>query len=254
MKSPMLKSISLTVASAVLACAVERVVRLSAWGCQMRVNLRMPKTLRSVLIGFAFVFSSSIPGWASVLDGTSVNGNLATAGGAGINFYDIGAASPQNPLFVPLPYLNHYGPTVVINGIDTEFGWCACGGTGGTHTSATADFTDTGLTVTSYSDYSWQYGWIQTFTDTAFAGLSINKTLDGYSNGGVSALIVGDVLTLTWLGQNGSEGPYTADFSFSGASATPLPAALPLFASGLGVFGLLARRKKRKAAAALAAA
>jgi hypothetical protein len=37
-------------------------------------------------------------------------------------------------------------------------------------------------------------------------------------------------------------------------SATPLPAALPLFATGLGALGLLARLKKRKGAAALAAA
>ena len=33
-------------------------------------------------------------------------------------------------------------------------------------------------------------------------------------------------------------------------NATPLPAALPLFAGGLGVMGLLARRRKRKAAQA----
>jgi hypothetical protein len=33
-------------------------------------------------------------------------------------------------------------------------------------------------------------------------------------------------------------------------STTPLPAALPLFATGLGAFGLLARRRKRKASAA----
>ena len=33
-------------------------------------------------------------------------------------------------------------------------------------------------------------------------------------------------------------------------TATPLPAALPLFAGGLGVMGLLARRRKRKAAQA----
>jgi hypothetical protein len=40
--------------------------------------------------------------------------------------------------------------------------------------------------------------------------------------------------------------------SFSGGlevSSTPLPAALPLFATGLGVMGFLAKRRKRKAAA-----
>ena len=35
-------------------------------------------------------------------------------------------------------------------------------------------------------------------------------------------------------------------------AATPLPAALPLFAGGLGVIGLLARRRKRKAAGLIA--
>ena len=34
----------------------------------------------------------------------------------------------------------------------------------------------------------------------------------------------------------------------SGVSQTPLPAALPMFAGGLGVVGFFARRKKRKAA------
>jgi hypothetical protein len=37
-----------------------------------------------------------------------------------------------------------------------------------------------------------------------------------------------------------------------GTSETPLPAALPLFATGLGALGLLGWRRKRKAAAALA--
>jgi hypothetical protein len=36
-------------------------------------------------------------------------------------------------------------------------------------------------------------------------------------------------------------------------AATPLPAALPLFAGGLGVIGLLGWRRKRKNAAAIAA-
>ena len=40
-----------------------------------------------------------------------------------------------------------------------------------------------------------------------------------------------------------------AIFEDTPAPATPLPAALPLFASGLGAFGLLAWRRKRKASA-----
>jgi hypothetical protein len=39
------------------------------------------------------------------------------------------------------------------------------------------------------------------------------------------------------------------DITLNGGTATPLPAALPLFAGGLGVIGLLARRRKRKAIA-----
>jgi hypothetical protein len=47
---------------------------------------------------------------------------------------------------------------------------------------------------------------------------------------------------------------YIADAgSVSAPGATPLPASVPLFATGLGAFGLLGWRKKRKNAAAIAA-
>ena len=44
------------------------------------------------------------------------------------------------------------------------------------------------------------------------------------------------------------------DPSSLAVTATPLPAALPMFAAGLGVMGLLGRRRKRKNSTALAAA
>jgi hypothetical protein len=44
------------------------------------------------------------------------------------------------------------------------------------------------------------------------------------------------------------------DVTVTSVSATPLPAALPLFASGLGALGLFGWRRKRKNASAIAAA
>lgn len=46
----------------------------------------------------------------------------------------------------------------------------------------------------------------------------------------------------------------TSDFTLFTVANTPLPAALPLFATGLGAIGLLGWRRKRKASAAIAAA
>ena len=46
----------------------------------------------------------------------------------------------------------------------------------------------------------------------------------------------------------------STDFSALDVTSTPLPAALPLFAGGLGMVGFLAGRRKRKNAAAIAAA
>ena len=40
-----------------------------------------------------------------------------------------------------------------------------------------------------------------------------------------------------------------AELDAPGGTETPLPAALPLFATGLGIIGLVARRRKRQAAA-----
>jgi Tol biopolymer transport system component len=53
--------------------------------------------------------------------------------------------------------------------------------------------------------------------------------------------------------RNGNDGVFDASLTFIPTeTATPLPAALPLFATGLGGLGLLSWRRKRKAQAAVA--
>jgi len=61
------------------------------------------------------------------------------------------------------------------------------------------------------------------------------------------------LITLALSDQSGVIGS-VSEYVVVGTGATPLPATLPLFASGLGVIGLLARRRKQKNATALAAA
>jgi hypothetical protein len=53
-------------------------------------------------------------------------------------------------------------------------------------------------------------------------------------------------------GANGVQQLTVNEFNFGSTSETPLPAALPLFATGLGALGLIARRWKKKAAAVAA--
>jgi PEP-CTERM motif-containing protein len=58
-----------------------------------------------------------------------------------------------------------------------------------------------------------------------------------------------------WTGETAAQGGLSSCIATHGTfaaetSATPLPAALPLFVSGLGALGFFARRRKRKAALA----
>ena len=57
-----------------------------------------------------------------------------------------------------------------------------------------------------------------------------------------------------WYGYDAGADAPKLDITYSVSASTPLPAALPLFASGLGALGLLGWRRKRKAQAARAAA
>lgn len=77
--------------------------------------------------------------------------------------------------------------------------------------------------------------------------------------GGNDAIASGCIFSTTGSPDPAGCIPFFDTFKFFGSvesldSATPLPAALPLFASGLGALGLLGWRRKRKAASAIATA
>ena len=60
-------------------------------------------------------------------------------------------------------------------------------------------------------------------------------------------------LKISWQGGDADFDDMVVEIQIGGLDPTPLPAALPLFAAGLGVLGLLGWRRKPKNAAAIAA-
>jgi len=100
-------------------------------------------------------------------------------------------------------------------------------------------------------------GTYTTFVGNILAGQSI-ALLTGATIGCGRAIALNEAVTMDTNTISNKCG--TSDFGslgFSGGpngiNATPLPAALPLFATGLGAMGLLGWRRKRKNAAAIAA-
>ena len=79
-------------------------------------------------------------------------------------------------------------------------------------------------------------------------GQADTETLDGWLS--TFAILGTDQLQGIWIGEGLTGGDTGADsLTVNSLTVTPLPAALPLFATGLGALGLLGRRRKRKAQA-----
>jgi hypothetical protein len=131
-----------------------------------------------------------------------------------------------------------------------------------------SDTTSAALTATGLMSVS---GTGPAFSTTYFAGpnstslsasvAALLGELSLYEGAGTFAVsLLVDTTTSTWspttggtAGGGGASGSGTVTVEYTYAPlATPLPAALPLFASGLGALGLVGWRKKRKSSAAVA--
>jgi hypothetical protein len=108
-------------------------------------------------------------------------------------------------------------------------------------------------------------GWVQTYgpnaTDPGGTGSSASGTL-GYSNGfgpdwtyslSFNPSISSSTAVLAFLGNStqawSDEGFGIDNILVTAVATTPIPAALPLFASALGAMGWIARRQRKKATA-----
>jgi hypothetical protein len=187
--------------------------------------MKMPKACWTVIAALALGAVIS-PASAQLL-GTTVTGSLKF-GANPTNFFD-----PANG-GVPPGFSNTASPTVVIAEPAVEFGY-----QDGANRD-TANFTNTQLIVTD-DVFSSASNWTMQFTDNAFT--SIVEVVDSFPTGGVTAVLVGNQITLTWAGTF-TPGSFRAVYDVSAAAAVPEPGSLALLV-GSGVVGLLKLRRRK---------
>ena len=126
------------------------------------------------------------------------------------------------------------------------------------YTNILVQGTGTGQTTPGHTPIPIYYGVITgipyPFIDLAFQGTSAVSSLVGYAGGGLCSFDAPcgpDDEGLFWATAYRTSNTSAIGLQTGQLTAeTPLPAALPLFATGLGALGLLGWRRKRKAALA----
>lgn len=173
---------------------------------------------------------------ANGLIGTSVTGGLFF-GANTTNGFD-----PANGA-VPSGYSNTAGTMVTVASPAIEFGYQDVYNTDSANFNA-SQFTIEDFVASSYPSGVTNASFSMTFTDSAFSGLSLTKATDFFPNGGLTAALTGNTITVTWAG--GTVNPsddYTSTFTLS---AVPEPSTWAAMGVGALVLALAVRRQQRK--------
>jgi hypothetical protein len=169
-------------------------------------------------------------------DGQLITGVSGTVTGVSPTVYGSFVATGYTGLWAPTAILGNQFPV-----------------TSGLYTSGAAPglFTDHGIFNSGGADFIVDNAWFP----TSATGLDNDGGIGFLLANGASVLIFANCNPSPgggdcgyWLGITASPASGGPSLSTDLAGTTPLPAALPLFAGGMGVIGLLARRRKRKAA------
>jgi MYXO-CTERM domain-containing protein len=175
----------------------------------------MTKTIKLLALSATSLLLAAFPAWADLI-GSQVTGSLQFTAPppTGPNYYDPANGYVNGPSGVfPGGSLNSAGTTVAISGSSIEFGFHD-----GANTDS-ADFTGSQLTITDI-DVGGANPWTMIFTDSAFTSLS--KVSDNFINGGLTGVLVGDVLTVNWGGDpNFTGGDFQAVFDVNSNSTAP---------------------------------
>ena len=186
--------------------------------------------MKVAYILFGIILAGSSPCLSTGAKASSLIGNSITAE---IDFPSLGTPAGASDVFTPDPFTVGTGIEAVYSLSGTQI--------------YNVDFSAQALTLTflvnvSYSTYSF-LGPVFTRSGSPFDSIA---TVSGIAAASVSE--PSGELAINMSGVDFSNGDQIV-VTFAN-SATPLPAALPLFASGLGGLGLLSWRRKRKAQAA----
>lgn len=189
----------------------------------------MKPPARFLLISGLVLIACAMPSRASLL-GTAVTGNLTFLGNP-LNYFD-----PANGFVPATGFENSSGTTVTIAEPAIEFGAVFPANTD------TGNFTATQLIVTDIvNSTGTNIPFTMTFSDAAFSGLSVSKVSDTFANGGTTASLTGNTLTVAWNGGLVNPGTLQAVYNLT-TTTVPEPASWALLLVGIAAVGQFRRK------------